>query len=55
MNGRFVTLLLTILLPVALLALTILEFGSNPVAIFALLAVMVAGGFYLLSYTEVFA
>jgi hypothetical protein len=55
MDGRLVTVLLTFVLPIALIGLTILEFNSNPVAIFALLAVIVGGGFYLLSYTESFA
>jgi len=31
------------------------EFHSNPVAILGLIAVMIAGAFYLLSYTESFA
>lgn len=55
MDGRWLTLLLTIVLPAALIALTVEVFSSNPVAILVLLGVMIAGGFYLLSYTESFA
>jgi len=55
MDGRLVTLLGLLVLPAALIGLTVAEFSSNPVAIFALLAVMIVGAFYLLSYTESFA
>jgi len=55
MDGRLLTVLLSFALPGALIALTVFEFSSNPVAIFGLLAVMVAGAFYLVSYTESFA
>ncbi len=52
MEGRLITVLLTLVLPAVLLGLTVVEFHSNPVAILGLLAVMLAGGFYLVSYTE---
>ena len=55
MDGRWPTVLLTILLPVALIGVTIADFSSNVVAIFALLGVMVGGALYLLSYTETYA
>ena len=55
MDGRLTAALLTLLLPAVLIGVTILEFSSNPVAIFGLLAVMIAGAFYLISYTETFA
>ncbi|MGD0718343.1 MAG: hypothetical protein ABSA15_02025 [Thermoplasmata archaeon] len=55
MDGKLLTLLLTIVLPAALIGVTIAYFGSNPLSIFALLIVMVGGSFYLLSYTEAFA
>jgi hypothetical protein len=55
MDGRLLTVLLLLVVPAALIGLTVLEFHSNPVAIFALLAAMIVGGFYLLSYTESFA
>ncbi len=55
MDGRLTTVLLTLVLPAILLGVTVIAFSSNPVAIFALIAVMIAGAFYLLSYTETFA
>ena len=55
MDGRWLTVLLTIVLPVALIGLTVAEFSSNVVAIFGLLGVMVGGALYLLSYSETFA
>ncbi len=55
MNGRLLTVLLTFVLPAALLGVTVVWFASNPVSIFVLLGVMIAGGLYLLTYTEVFA
>lgn len=55
MDGRLTTVLLLLVLPAALIGVTVLEFSSNPVAIFGLLAVMIVGGFYLLTYTETFA
>jgi hypothetical protein len=54
MDGRWFTVLFLEALPLALLALTVWKFASNPLSIFVLLAVMVAGGFYLLSYTSSF-
>jgi hypothetical protein len=54
MEGRWLTFLLLIALPAVLLVLTVLEFNSNPVSIFVLIAVMLVGGFYLLSYSESF-
>ena len=55
MEGRLLTLLLLIVLPAALLGLTVLEFSSNPVSVLVLIGVMLVGAFYLLSYTESFA
>ncbi|HYB77614.1 MAG TPA: hypothetical protein VEE83_02890 [Thermoplasmata archaeon] len=55
MDGRLLTILLFLVLPAALIGLTIAEFSSNPVSIFALIAVMLVGTFYLLSYKETFA
>lgn len=54
MNGRWITLLLLIVLPAALIGVTIEFFSSNPVSIFVLLAAMVAGSVYLLTYAETF-
>jgi len=55
MDGRLVTVLLTLILPAALIGVTVEWFHSNPISIFGLLAVMIVGAFYLLSYTESFA
>lgn len=54
MDGRLFSALVLLVLPVALLGLTVLEFHSNPIAILGLLAVMIAGSFYLLTYSETF-
>jgi hypothetical protein len=54
MDGRGLTVLLFLVLPAVLIGVTIVEFASNPLAIFILLAAMVAGGFYLLSYNASF-
>jgi hypothetical protein len=55
MDGRFFTVLVLLILPAVLIGVTMVEFHSNPVAILGLIAVMIAGAFYLLSYTESFA
>ncbi len=55
MDGRWVTFFLLIVLPAALIGITIEFFSSNPVSIFTLLAAIVVGAFYLLTYTEAFA
>jgi len=55
MDGRLITVLALLVLPAALIGVTVVEFSSNPVAVLGLLAVMVAGAFYLVSYTESFA
>jgi hypothetical protein len=55
MDGRRFTVLALLLLPAALIGVTVFEFHSNPVAILGLLALMIVGAFYLLSYTESFA
>ena len=55
MDGRLATVLLTFVLPAALLGVTVVEFASNPVAVLVLISTMVAGGFYLLTYQETFA
>jgi hypothetical protein len=54
MDGRGYTVLFLLLLPVILIGVTVWEFSANPLTIFILLAVMVAGGFYLLSYNSSF-
>jgi hypothetical protein len=55
MDGRLLTVLLTFVLPAALMGVTYVWFASNPVSYFVLFSIMVAGGLYLLTYTESFA
>jgi hypothetical protein len=55
MDGRFATVMLTLVLPAVLVGVTIYRFSSNPIAILVLFGVMVAGGLYLLTYQESFA
>jgi hypothetical protein len=54
MDGRVFTLLLTQLLPAGLIGVTIWRYAANPVALVALLVVMVVGGLYLLTYSDSF-
>ncbi|HXQ48193.1 MAG TPA: hypothetical protein VN842_00230 [Thermoplasmata archaeon] len=54
MDGRWFTVVFLEILPVLLIAVTVWKFASNPLSIFGLLAAMVAGGFYLLTYTSSF-
>ena len=54
MDGRLITILLTLVLPAALIGVTIWRLSINPLAILGLLVVMVGGAFYLLTYDESF-
>jgi hypothetical protein len=54
MDGRWITVIAFELLPLILIGVTVWKFSSNPLSIFVLLAAMVAGGFYLLTYTSSF-
>jgi hypothetical protein len=54
MDGRWFTVVLLEILPIILIGVTIWKFSANPLSIFGLLAAMVAGGFYLLTYTTSF-
>ncbi|MGA8663864.1 MAG: hypothetical protein WB809_02180 [Thermoplasmata archaeon] len=54
MDGRTLTVLFLLVLPAVLIGVTIWVFASNPLSIFVLLAAMVAGGFYLLTYNSSF-
>jgi hypothetical protein len=54
MDGRWFTVAFLEVLPIVLIGVTIWKFASNPLSIFVLLAAMVAGGFYLLTYTTSF-
>lgn len=55
MDGRWVVLLLFLVLPAALIGVTIALFASNPVAILVLIGTMIVGAMYLLTYRETFA
>jgi hypothetical protein len=55
MDGRWFTVIVLLVAPVAAIAATIVWFSSNPVAIFVEFSAMIAGAFYLLTYTESFA
>jgi hypothetical protein len=54
MDGRLLTLLATLVLPTVLIAVTVWKFASNPVAILALVMVILGGALYLLTYTDSF-
>jgi hypothetical protein len=54
MDGKLVTGVGLLAVPAILIGVTVKWFASNPVAIFALIAVMIAGSFYLLTYREAF-
>lgn len=54
MDGRLYTALFLLVLPAVLIGVTVWFFASNPLSIFGLLAVMVVGAFYLLSYNTSF-
>jgi hypothetical protein len=54
MDGRYWTLLLAVLLPAALIGVTVAVFSSNPISILILLTIMIGGALYLLSYTDAF-
>lgn len=54
MDGRLFTVIVFLAIPAALIALTVAEFASNPVSIFVLIAIMIVGSLYLLTYKETF-
>jgi hypothetical protein len=54
MDSRIIAALATIVVPAALIGVTIWGFSSNPLSILFLLTVMMVGSIYLLSYTEAF-
>jgi hypothetical protein len=54
MDGRWFTVIFLEFLPLVLIGVTIEFFARNPLSIFVLLALMIVGGFYLLSYTSSF-
>ena len=54
MDGKLVTGIGLLLLPGAFIGVTIAWEGSNPVYIFAMIALMIVGAFYLLTYQDAF-
>jgi type IV secretory pathway VirB3-like protein len=54
MDGRLVTIALTLLLPAVLIGVTAAYYSLNPVAVLGLISVMVGGVLYLLSYSRSF-
>jgi hypothetical protein len=54
MDGKLVTGIGLLLIPGALIGVTVAWFASNPVSIFAMIALMIIGGFYLLTYRDAF-
>jgi hypothetical protein len=55
MDGKLVTGIGLLAVPAVLLGVTVAFFSSNPVSIFVLIAAMIAGAFYLLTYRETFS
>lgn len=54
-DGRFIVVGLTIILPAILLGVTVGWFATNPLALLVLFAVMLLGALYLVSYTDTFS
>ncbi len=54
MDGRIPAALATLVLPGALLGVSLWKYGSNPIAALILIGVMFGGGLYLLTYTDAF-
>jgi hypothetical protein len=54
-DGRFLVVGLALILPAILIGVTVAWFSTNPLALLALISVMVLGAFYLLSYTNAFS
>ncbi len=55
MDGRWVTALLLLGVPLVGVIASILWFGSNPLAIMVAISAMILGLLYLLTYSETFA
>ncbi|MFY9717059.1 MAG: hypothetical protein WAK40_03895 [Thermoplasmata archaeon] len=55
MEGRMFTVLAFLVMPALLIGATVAFFHSNPVSVVVLIALMIIGSFYLLTYRETFA
>lgn len=54
MDGRYLVIGLTLVLPAILMAMTVAWFSDNPISMLVLLSVMVFGCLYLVSYSDAF-
>jgi hypothetical protein len=54
-DGRYVVVGLTLILPAVLMGITVWRFSTNPIAMLILFSVMLVGCMYLLSYTDAFS
>ena len=54
MDGRWFTVVVLLIAPIAGIVATIEWFSTNPLAIMFFLSVMILGAFYLLTYTDAF-
>ena len=55
MDGRYIVVALTLVLPAVLIGVTVAWFATNPITLLILCSVMLLGGLYLLSYRESFS
>lgn len=55
MDGRYVVVALTLVLPAVLMGVTVAWYATNPISMLILLSVMLLGAFYLLSYRGPFS
>jgi predicted branched-subunit amino acid permease len=54
-DGRWIVVGLTIVLPAILMVLTVAYYSTNPISMLVLFSVMLFGCLYLLSYSDVFS
>jgi hypothetical protein len=54
-DGRFIVIGLTLLLPAVLIGATVAWYHTNPISMLILFAVMLLGCLYLLTYSEAFS
>jgi hypothetical protein len=54
-DGRWIVIGLTIVLPAILMVVTVAYYATNPVSMLVLFSVMLFGCLYLLSYTDAFS
>ncbi|MGA7860239.1 MAG: hypothetical protein WCB19_00075 [Thermoplasmata archaeon] len=55
MDGRFIVVGLTLVLPAVLMAATVAWYSTNPISMLILFAVMLFGCLYLISYSDAFS